>query len=392
MANLAVFNSAAFLTVSQLAVAGGATIEVRREDTGALAAIYSDEAGAALIANPSAFADSSGRFTFYAAGIARGYSILVTSGAESFTLRNVAIGTLAQQDASNLVLASSPTGTPSTTTTSLLSALGNSAVVATEYAFQQGAGQSTTDMVSGANIIPSGSVVNQANGIAGYVKNFSTTTNAVAGYFQAYAAATGAKVWALNPLVDDNTFDATVIGIELDVGCKNTNSTIRGLAVTGVFGSLNPADSVGVEVTKFNAGKWDVAYLTQDGATDIAFYIGAKDTTANSDGQVIGLSAYDAGGVLREATIQAAFVTAGANLNISTPTGVTFFTNGVQFGGQITATAVASAAAANQVNYGSRTQTTIGANGAASALTANPLGYIKIFVAGVSALIPYYNS
>jgi len=140
MANLAVFNSAAFLTVSQLAVAGGATIEVRREDTGALAAIYSDEAGAALIANPSAFADSSGRFTFYAAGIARGYSILVTSGAESFTLRNVAIGTLAQQDASNLVLASSPTGTPSTTTTSLLSALGNSAVVATEYAFQQGAG------------------------------------------------------------------------------------------------------------------------------------------------------------------------------------------------------------------------------------------------------------
>jgi len=102
MANLAVFNSAAFLTASQLAVAGGATIEVRREDTSALASIFSNEAGTAAITNPSAFADSSGRFSFYAAGIARGYSVLVTSGAESFTLRNVAIGTLAQLDAGNL--------------------------------------------------------------------------------------------------------------------------------------------------------------------------------------------------------------------------------------------------------------------------------------------------
>jgi len=95
---LARFNSAAFLTAGQLAVAANAVIEVRREDTSALAAIFSDEAGTVPITNPSAFADSSGRFSFTAAGIARGYSIEVTSGAENFTLHNVAIGTMAQRD------------------------------------------------------------------------------------------------------------------------------------------------------------------------------------------------------------------------------------------------------------------------------------------------------
>jgi hypothetical protein len=37
------------------------------------------------------------------------------------------------------------------------------------------------------------------------------------------------------------------------------------------------------------------------------------------------------------------------------------------------------------------TQTTIGANGAASALTANPVGYIKMNIGGSDRIIPYYN-
>lgn len=51
-----------------------------------------------------------------------------------------------------------------------------------------------------------------------------------------------------------------------------------------------------------------------------------------------------------------------------------------------------ASAAASHVNIGGATQTTIGANGAASALTANPLGYLKINVAGTSAIVPYYNA
>lgn len=38
-----------------------------------------------------------------------------------------------------------------------------------------------------------------------------------------------------------------------------------------------------------------------------------------------------------------------------------------------------------------QTQTTIGANGAASALTANPVGYLKIKINNTEYIIPYYN-
>lgn len=48
-------------------------------------------------------------------------------------------------------------------------------------------------------------------------------------------------------------------------------------------------------------------------------------------------------------------------------------------------------AAASHVIFGGSVRTTIGANGAATALTANPLGYVDINVAGTIAQIPYYN-
>jgi len=86
-----VFNSAAFKTAAGIAVAPLASVEVRREVDNALATIYAAAAGGAL-GNPFA-ADAQGRFTLYAAGIPLGYKVTVTSGAESFALRNVPIGT-----------------------------------------------------------------------------------------------------------------------------------------------------------------------------------------------------------------------------------------------------------------------------------------------------------
>ena len=52
----------------------------------------------------------------------------------------------------------------------------------------------------------------------------------------------------------------------------------------------------------------------------------------------------------------------------------------------------AASAPANALAIGSATQTTIGANGAASALTANPLGYIKAYLGTTAIIIPYYNA
>lgn len=100
---LAIYNSAAFQTAAGVAVSAGAYIEVRREDTGALATIWQDEAGTVPQINGGAnyAADAQGRFAFYAAGLARGYSVKATDPvtAETHTVHNQAIGTAAQYDA-----------------------------------------------------------------------------------------------------------------------------------------------------------------------------------------------------------------------------------------------------------------------------------------------------
>jgi hypothetical protein len=44
------------------------------------------------------------------------------------------------------------------------------------------------------------------------------------------------------------------------------------------------------------------------------------------------------------------------------------------------------------VDFNTATQSTIGANGAASALTANPVGYLKVKIAGADRIIPFYNA
>lgn len=87
---LSVYNSAAFSTASGVAVAGGATVSIRLESSGALATIYAnrDSAGSPALANPLT-ADSVGRFAFYAAPVDQGYSVRVQFGAEDHTVHNV---------------------------------------------------------------------------------------------------------------------------------------------------------------------------------------------------------------------------------------------------------------------------------------------------------------
>ena len=94
------YDSAAFTTAAGVAVAATADVEVRRESDGALASIFSDRAGATPIAQPGFQADATGRFIFYAAGIADGYQVKVTKGAETHTARYQATGTAREYDAS----------------------------------------------------------------------------------------------------------------------------------------------------------------------------------------------------------------------------------------------------------------------------------------------------
>lgn len=94
---MGIYSSAAFKSASGLSVGALAAVEVRREIDGVLASIFADRAGVTPLTNPFN-ADSTGRFNFYAAGLADGYRIDVTSGAETYTLRYQPIGMLQYLD------------------------------------------------------------------------------------------------------------------------------------------------------------------------------------------------------------------------------------------------------------------------------------------------------
>lgn len=78
----------------------GASVEVREETTGNLAALFSDRAGATGISNPTTADAVTALAAFYVAGGA--YKIVATSGSFSITWRHVAIGTAAELDQDDL--------------------------------------------------------------------------------------------------------------------------------------------------------------------------------------------------------------------------------------------------------------------------------------------------
>lgn len=99
---MGIYTSAAFSAATGLlTVAAGASVLVRREDTGAIAAIKSDRAGTTPLANPFTVG-ADGMFSFYAAGIVQGYRVTIeTAGSPTETVdaRNQPIGTAQELDA-----------------------------------------------------------------------------------------------------------------------------------------------------------------------------------------------------------------------------------------------------------------------------------------------------
>ncbi|MDB2384197.1 collagen-like protein [bacterium] len=79
-------------------IAAAGTVTVRREDSSQLAAVYSDRDGTSALGNP--FSVSDGSVAFHAVG--GSYRIEFVSGSETRTLRYVALGTAAEQDAEAL--------------------------------------------------------------------------------------------------------------------------------------------------------------------------------------------------------------------------------------------------------------------------------------------------
>lgn len=161
----------------------------------------------------------------------------------------------------------------------------------------------------------------------------------------------------------------------------------------GTFTTLSATD---LSVTGTGSFTGSAATLTQSlsagGTTTSANYWQISNTGGNL---YIGVDNYSGVALITGGTAYGSVI--GTNNNttlhlISNGTSIARVTStGLSVTGTVNINGTAASTTAGQVQFGSTTQSTIGANGAASALTANPLGYLIAYLGTTKIIIPYYN-
>jgi hypothetical protein len=226
-------------------------------------------------------------------------------------------------------------------------------------------------------------------------------------------ATLGTQIGFLATAMSSATNNRGFVG-QLAAGANNYNLYMSGTAQNYLQGQVG----IGIVPTATNAlltGTTNLTGVVQQairaadtlsGTTvsvgvDVAATIAASTTVANFRGIEVHTVVLNGGSLV---TVQdAIFVddqlagstrASGIALNVSSGAGkFNVFAQGTAqnlMAGPLNFTGAASSVAAG-VNVGGTTQTTVGAAGAASALPANPLGYLIAFVAGTKVAIPYYN-
>lgn len=88
--------------------------------------------------------------------------------------------------------------------------------------------------LTGAVNVPSNATGPQfGTGGAFYAKTASTTTVAVGAYAEGNAAVTNAQIWGFNTRTQDNGFQSTMYGYEVDINISNINSVAFGVNIVG---------------------------------------------------------------------------------------------------------------------------------------------------------------
>jgi hypothetical protein len=173
----------------------------------------------------------------------------------------------------------------------------------------------SSDNVVGYNTITAGSSLNQATGVAGYIKDTNPVSggngNGVALFGCGTAEVNNAAVWGINTLLQDSNTRAAGTGTgrilvnEFDFNVMNPNTQVIGCSVGG-NGLAQPASSNGFIVNSLGSGiKWGGGFVTEDGAAVVAMSIGASSPTAgpNFASQTIDVSFYDLNSTKQVATL-----------------------------------------------------------------------------------------
>lgn len=149
--------------------------------------------------------------------------------------------------------------------------------------------------VSGSVKSPASSTLYGTFGVAGWIDNASTTTNAVALYGQADRRAASSLVWGLNTRTIDNGFGGlNVWGYELDMNIDNVTTTALGLDLVG-GSTVEPDLSIAVNVQPIGIfatpkKRWRYGFRTTDAAAIFGIELGARAEVANSESQTFAMN------------------------------------------------------------------------------------------------------
>lgn len=190
-----------------------------------------------------------------------------------------------------------------------------------------------TEGLAGGVAVPVGSTVTQADGVAGWVNNSSTSTNAVGGYFHARCLATGTACWGANPAVSSTPgHAATLIGQETDINVTNAGDSAAGMTIAG-FWTAQPTGSnamiIGKPAGLSGAAQWNYGMYVGAGCCATAgILIGPAATSgSNVASMALQFQHNDGTGVTRASTIN---VDTGGNLQVSPYGGITQINGSLQ--------------------------------------------------------------
>jgi len=175
------------------------------------------------------------------------------------------------------------------------------------------------------------------------------------------------------------TVNAFGAATTLNIGNSGGTNTVLG-ATTFSQAVTSTTNGVSFNVNTGSTGT-NAIYQATNGTQTVRLAIAA------SDDAYVGTTSNHPLSVLVNGSPVGQFTTTGIN---SMPIGQT--TPAALAATTINTTAAAASTTASQLQLGSTTQSTIGANGAASALTANPLGYLIAYLGSTKIVIPYYNA
>jgi len=163
-------------------------------------------------------------------------------------------------------------------------------------------------------------------------------------------------------------------------GVNNAGTTVYSYFDQTVYGNAVTATGVGFISAPATASGTTIVGVRHFQASNVSIGGGGSTVNTQSGFQCEALSgATNNYGFLSK-------VASGAN-------NIAFYAQGTAvsiFGGVVNLQGIAAATSAG-VGLSGQTQTTIGANGAASALTANPLGYMIAYLGATKIVFPYYN-